>query len=376
VETDLAEDRRMLRTATAKFLQDLGGLQRLRALADDPLGYDPDARRQGADLGWFAMLIPERYGGGSVTGQGLLDLVEMAEELGRVLYPGPFLPTNVVAYAISEFGSEVQQQELLPRIAAGDATAAWCLTESSGSYDVATISLAAGQTSDGFILNGTKSVIQDAHVADIFLVTAKSDHGHLVQLLVPANTMGVTTRQLSSLDLNRRFADVHFANVKVPSTALLGDPALSTEAVDRQLAIAMTLQCADSVGGLSKVNEMTFEYANDRFAFGRPIASFQSIKHKCVDMYLALLGARSITAAAAEAVQEWSSEAMVIARIAKAFVGDAFSLGTEHCHQIHGGIAHTWDHDAHLFSRRSKSNEILFGSPEWHRDQLGRALGL
>jgi alkylation response protein AidB-like acyl-CoA dehydrogenase len=366
----------MLRTVTAKFLEDQGGLRRVRELADDQMGFGAAAWRQAADLGWFAMLVPERFGGGSVTGQGLMDLVEIAEELGRVLYGGPFLPTNVVADAISNFGTEDHQQELLPRIVIGDLIATWCLTEPSGSYDPATTLMNASPTSDGWVLNGTKSVIQDAHVADLFLVTARTDAGELVQFLVPADTDGITVQPLTSMDLSRRFADVRFDGVPVPRSSVLTQAARTTDAIDRQLAVAITLQCADSVGGLSRVNEMTFEYVNDRFAFGRPIASFQAIKHRCADMYLALLGARSITAAAAEAVQYLSQDAMVTVSMAKAFVGDAFSLGTQHCHQLHGGIAHTWEHDAHLFSRHSKSNEVIFGTPEWHRDRLGRMLGL
>jgi alkylation response protein AidB-like acyl-CoA dehydrogenase len=376
MEESRTDDRELLRETTAKFLEKYGSLARVRERTDDANAFDAEAWHQGADLGWVAMLASEGHGGGSVTGEGLLDLVEIARELGRFLHPAPFLPTNVVAFAISTFGSEDLKEEFVPGIVAGDVTGAWCFSEASGSVDPADIELVARKTPNGYELQGTKYFVQDGHCAALFLVTASDGAGGLTQLAVRRDTPGVVCTPMACIDFSRRVAEVRFDSVTVPASAVVGTAGQAADDIAQQLAVALVLQCADSVGALAQVNEMTFQYAIDRFAFGRPIGSFQAIKHRCVEMYLASIGAASITSAAAEAVEQRSSDAEVLVSVAKAFVGDAFSRSVEHCHQIHGGIAFTWEHNAHLYMRHAKFNEAMFGSPQWNRDRLGRLLDI
>ena len=376
MEGSRTEDRELLRETTARFIEKYGSLAQVREHFGEVRAFDADAWRQGADLGWAAMLASEDHGGGSVTGEGLLDLVEIARELGRFLHPAPFLPTNVVAFAISEFGSEELKEQFVPGIVTGESPGAWCFSEASGSVDPRDIELVARATSNGYELQGTKRFVQDGHCAAIFLVTASDGADGLTQLAVRSDTPGVVSTPMACIDLSRQVDEVRFESVTVPASAVVGTAGQAADDVAQQLAIALVLQCADSVGALAQVNEMTFQYAIDRFAFGRSIGSFQAIKHKCVEMYLNFIGARSITAAAAEAVQQRSSEAEALVSIAKAFVGDAFSRSVEHSHQIHGGIAYTWEHNAHLYMRRAKFNEAMFGSPQWHRDRLGHLLGI
>lgn len=377
MEGSRTQDRELLRDTTARFLEKYGSLAHVRDHSEDQNAFDAEAWRQGADLGWVAMLASDDHGGGSVTGESLLDVVEIARELGRFLHPAPFLPTNVVAFAISEFGSEELKEQFVPSIVTGDSPAAWCFSEASGSADPADIELLARKTSSGYELLGTKRFVQDGHCAALFLVTARDGAGGgLTQFAVPSAMPGVVSTPMACFDLSRRVDEVRFESVMVPESAVVGHAGQAANDVARQLAVALVLQCADSVGALAQVNEMTFQYAIDRFAFGRSIGSFQAIKHKCVEMYLNFIGATSITAAAAEAVEQRSSDAEALVSIAKAFVGDAFSRSVEHSHQIHGGISFTWEHNAHLYMRHAKFNEAMFGSPQWHRDRLGHLLGI
>lgn len=370
------DDRRLLGETTARFLDKYASVRWVRDHIDDLTAFDSDGWRRGAELGWAAMLVPEQHGGGSVSGHGVLDAAEIAEQLGRVLHPAPFLSTNVVAAAISRSGSNELRQDLLPSIAAGELTAAWCHTEASGSIDDAGISLEIRRVADGVQLDGAKRFVLDGHCASAFLVTGRDPAGGLTQAVVRRDAPGVSVQPMACTDFSRRVAEVRFDRSVVAESALVGQPGAADADVARQLALAVVLQCADSVGAMGSVNDMTFDYARERFAFGRAIGSFQAIKHRCVEMYLGAIGARAITAAAAEAAQQESPEAATFASLAKAYVGDAFSRNVEHAHQIHGGISYTWEHDVHLYSRHAKFNEAMFGSPGWHRDRLGAELGI
>lgn len=322
------------------------------------------------------MLVPEQYGGGSVTGEGILDLVEIAEEAGRFIHAAPVLSTNAAAYAIAQYGSPELRQEFLPAIAAGETPAAWCFAEDSGSFDADDLSLRIRRVSGGFELQGSKRFVQDGHCAGVLLVTGRDDDGGLTQVVVRNDAPGVVVEPLTSMDFSRRVAAVRFEGTTVPVEAVVGMPGAAGPAVAQQLMLALVLQCADSVGAMGALNDMTFEYAKERFAYGRPIGSFQAIKHKCVEMFMGFIGSQAVTAAAAKAFQTGDPDAGVRASIAKAYVGDAFSRNGEHAHQVHGGIGYTWEHDTHLYSRHAKFHEAMFGSPHWHRDRLSRGLGI
>lgn len=259
---------------------------------------------------------------------------------------------------------------------AGELIGTWCFAEQAGKYDPAEIALKIRSARGGIEVDGAKHYVQDAHCADVFLVAGRDDDGDLAQVLVPRDSPGITVVPMACLDLTRRVAEVRFDRTAVPRSALVGEPGNTVVEIEDQLALALVLQCADSVGAMESLHDRTIEYAKTRFAFGRAIGSFQAMKHRCVDMYLSLIGARAVTAAAAEAAQARTPDAASLAGIAKAYVGEAFSRSAEHAHQIHGGISYTWEHDIHLYSRHAKFNEAMFGSPSWHRDRLGRRLGV
>ncbi|HLG67352.1 MAG TPA: acyl-CoA dehydrogenase, partial [Acidimicrobiales bacterium] len=318
--------------------------------------------------------VPEEHGGGSVSGAGVEDLALVAQVLGRHVFPGPVLPTNLVAAAVARAGSPEQRAEHLPAIASGEVIATWAcaLAGDRCSYDA--IAVLATVEAGTVVLDGTVAPVQDAHVANLLLVTARSEGG-LVNVLVPAAADGVTVVPLRSLDLARRFAEVRFERVRVPASAVLGDAARAADDVDAIFDLAVALQSAETVGTADRLFAMTLQYAKDRKAFGRPIGSFQALKHRLADMALWLESSRATAAAAVTAVQLGARSAEATS-VAKSYIGEHAPLIARDCLQLHGGIGYTWEHDLHLYLRRIESNRALYGSPAAHLDRLAGLLGL
>ena len=315
------------------------------------------------------MLVPVEYEGGSVTEQPLVDLVVLAEELGRELNPGPFLPCNVVADAITRFGSDVQAKEHLPRIAHGEATCAWCLS-GDGSPEQSAIEVHATRADGGWRLDGVARYVHAAGDATLLLVTAKdADDDALVNLLVPRPTAGLSERAIAGLDLTRRFAEVRFDDVSVPIAAELAG---GWAVVERCLAVATVLLSAESVGGADLVFNSTVEYLKKHVEFGRTIGSFQAIKHRLADLLLDLEGMRAAAHYAALALADDLPDAPEAVATAGAYVDDTFAHLCGEALQLHGGIGFTWEHDVHLFVRRAKVNQVLYGDGAWHRERLVR----
>jgi alkylation response protein AidB-like acyl-CoA dehydrogenase len=315
------------------------------------------------------MLVPTEYEGGSVTGQPLVDLVVLAEELGRELNPGPFLPCNVVADAINRFGTDVQAKDHLPRIARGEATCAWCLS-GDGSPEQSAVEVRATRADGGWRLNGVARYVHAAGDATLLLVTAKDAEGDaVVNLLVPRPTAGLSERAIAGLDLTRRFAEVRFDDVSAPAAAELGG---GWAVMDRCLALATVLQAAESVGAADIVFTSTVEYVKKRVQFGRTIGSFQAIKHRLADLLLGLEGMRAAAHYAALALADDLPDAAEAVATAGAYVNDTFAHICGEALQLHGGIGFTWEHDVHLFVRRAKVNQVLYGDGAWHRERLVR----
>jgi alkylation response protein AidB-like acyl-CoA dehydrogenase len=369
MEIALSDDQQLFRETCRRALEAHSSLSRVRELIDDPVGFDRDVWAQGGELGWYAMLVPEEYGGGSVSGVGLVDLTIVAEELGRMVHPGPFQATNVVAFAIATAGSPDQRAEHLPSLASGERIATWAFAEPDRPWSAASVGLAAAPAGDGFVLDGRKVFVHDAQAADLLLVTALAPGG-LTQLLIPTDAPGVSIEPLESLDLARRMADVRFDGVRVPGDAVLGEVGGAAGAVERQLQVALVLQCAESTGVTDHALATTVEYAKDRVAFGRAIGSYQALKHRMADHRMWLEGSFATTAYAARSVGQGAGDAVLAARIANAHVGRWSTKILSDCVQIHGGIGMTWEHDLHLYFRRVIANEVLYGSPDEHHRSL------
>jgi alkylation response protein AidB-like acyl-CoA dehydrogenase len=369
INLELSSDQELFRETTRRFLEVESPLSAVRSLADSSDGFYRDLWLRGADLGWTSMLIPEEYGGGAVSGAGVLDLVIVAEEMGRMVAPGPLLSTNVVAAAIAAHGSEEQRDRFLPELAAGRSVASWCLAERGGQWTPDGVELTATKSDDGFVLSGVKTKVEAGAQADILLVTARSPEG-LTQFLVPPIAAGITIVPLESLDLVRRFAEVRFDDTQVPASALLGRVGGSAHDVDHQLQLALAIQCAETVGTADRIFDTTREYASDRVSFGRPLASYQVLKHRFADMKLWLEACQATSFEAACSVQTRSQNSGKLTSTAKAYVGRHATEIIQQCVQLHGGIAMTWDHDIHLYLRRATVNRSMYGTPAQHLDRL------
>ena len=374
MKLDLSPDQELVRDTTRRFLSERTPLTEVRRLADDPAGYDRAYWTQGAELGWTAMLVPEEHGGGSLTGEGLLDLVLVAEEMGRLVSPGPLVPVNVVASALGAVGSAAQCDGVLPGLIAGETVAAWCLAEPGGAWGSAEeLTVTAERTSAGWVLAGIKGPVEAAADADHLLVVARTVDGP-TQFLVPATTPGVTVVALRSLDLVRRFAEVRFAGAEVPADAVVGEVGGAAGDVERQLNVAVALQSAETVGVLDRTFAFTLEYAFDRYSFGRPLASYQALKHRFADLKMWLEACHATATGAAEAVQAGTADAGRLASVAAAYIGERSTAMVQDCVQLHGGIGITWEHDIHLYLRRATVNRAMYGTPKQHRQRLGALL--
>lgn len=371
----LSEEQQFFRDTTRRFLETECPLTEVRRLADDPRGYDAAYWCKGAELGWTSMLVAEEHGGGSLSEDGLLDLVLVAEEMGRLVSPGPLLAVSAVAGTISRSGTPDQRAALLPGLLSGEAVATWAYAEPGRSCSPAAVGLEAVPAVGGFVLNGTKSPVEAAAQASHLLVTARLGDA-LTQFLVPTDTAGVTVTPLACIDFVRKYGEVHFDNVHIPASAAVGGLGAASVDVERQLQVTVILQCAEVMGATQRVLDFTVEYAFDRYAFGRPLAAYQALKHRFADMKLWLEAGHAATTGAARAAPSGAHTAAEAASVAKAYVAQHAPMIIEDCVQMHGGIGVTWDHDIHLYLRRVTLHRELFGSPSEHRERVATMIGL
>jgi alkylation response protein AidB-like acyl-CoA dehydrogenase len=370
----LNPDEELFRQTTRRFLESEWPLETVRKLAADPDGFDRSTWQRGAELGWTSLLAPAALGGGGLAGAGLLDLTLVAEEMGRLVSPGPLLPANVVALALS--GSDrAEHRQVLDDVMTGRVVPAWAVAEPGGRWSGDDVALSATQGPDGFVLDGVKAPVEAATYADYFLVAARTGDG-LSQFLVPRDTPGVTVVPMGTVDLTRRYGTVRFESARVPATGLVGELSAAADAVERQLWAGLVIQCAETVGAIDRVFGFTVEYAFDRVSFGRPLASYQALKHRFADMKMWLEASAAAADGAARAVQDEAPDAGELVSAAKSYIGQHATAIVQDCVQLHGGIGVTWEHDIHLYLRRVTVNRSLLGTPEDHRERLAVLLAL
>jgi alkylation response protein AidB-like acyl-CoA dehydrogenase len=368
VNVELSQEQEAFRNTTRRFLEARVPLLVVRQLYESHDGFERSWWREAAELGWTSLFGPE-VGGGGISPIPTRDAVIVAEEMGRMVAPGPFLPVSVVAAALLWEGTATQRADLLPALASGDSIASWALAEPGDVWDPASFMTRAVLDGDIMVLTGTKAYVEAATTSDHFLVTARTDDG-LTQALVAANADGVTVTPGRSIDMTRRFGLVTFDGTRVPTSAVLGTVAGAGPAVERQVQLAIALQCAELVGVAQRTLEFTLEYGSSRHAFGRPIVSFQALKHRIADMTVWLEGSKAVTDALAQAIDDEDPESLHLARIAKAYVGEHCPDVVDDCVQITGGIGVTWEHDIHLYNRRATLDRALYGTPEDHKEQV------
>jgi alkylation response protein AidB-like acyl-CoA dehydrogenase len=370
VELELSSDQKLFQAAARALLEAGDPLDRIRNLADDDPGWDRTWWKRAAELGWAATLVPEQLGGGSVSGEGVRDLALLAEELGAGVAPSPFLPTNVVlAGLVAAHGAGPDHAEQIEALVAGESIATWAVYEPGREWSPHETRVTATPAPGGWRLDGTKDRVEAGCQADVLLVVAMSPEGP-TQFLVPTSATGVSVHPQWSLDLSRTFAEVRLDDVIVGPEAVVGAVGGAAAQIEQQLQVALVIQCAEVCGGLDKVFGATLQWAFDRYSFGRPLASYQALKHRFADMRTWLEACHATTQAAAAAVQTASPQAAQLVSVAKSFVAERALQILQDCVQLNGGIGVTWEHDLHLYLRRATSHRSMYGTPEDHRRRL------
>ncbi|WP_016696035.1 acyl-CoA dehydrogenase family protein [Rhodococcus rhodochrous] len=364
---DPSPDQEFFRDTTARFLAERVPPDGIRRLRDDPDGFAADYWRAGAELGWTGLLVDEDHGGGSLSGLGLVDLTLVAHEFGRHAAPGPLCPTNIAAEMLGRYGKD--HEETLAALLAGRATAAWCLDEPRAGSRTATAPVEIRIDGDEVVVTGTKRPVEAVITADLLLVTGRTGQD-VTNVLVPRDAQGVSITPLRSIDVTRRYAAVHFDEVRVPLSSVVGGPGGGADDAARARRTAIVISCAESVGALQAVFDLTVAWAFDRYSFGRPLASYQELKHRFADMKTWIEASHAIADRAAGAVATSSSDADELVCAAKAYIGQYGSELVQDCIQIHGGIGVTYEHDLHLYARRAAANRSGFGTPAEHRARL------
>ncbi len=372
MDFSVSDEQSMLRDTVRAFVADKAPLDAVRTWMETPEGFDADLWASIAELGLASMHIPEEYGG---AGFSFRELGVVLEELGRGLTPSPMFASIVLgASAVLLAGSEAQKSAVLPSVAMGETTLAVAVAEPRGTWRPDDISATLTEHDGDLVLSGRKAYVVDGHTADDIVVVARDAAGTIRFVLVPGNSDGLTRTPVESMDMTRKLAALDFGNVAVSADAELhgGD----ADTLERLHDIAAVGLAYEQLGGAQATLEMAVEYAKTRHQFGRPIGSFQAIKHKCADMLVAVESARSVVHAAGWAVDNDEDELAILAPLARTICSQAYFDVTADNIQVHGGIGFTWEHDAHLYFKRAKSSLLLLGSPQSWRDRLAERIGV
>jgi alkylation response protein AidB-like acyl-CoA dehydrogenase len=361
---NLSEDQQFFRETTDRFLTEQVPPDTLRQLRHDPIGFDPSYWRRGAELGWTSLLVSEQHGGGTISDSGLADAALVAYEFGRHAAPGPLAVVNIVAATLSELDAA---PDVLAGLLSGERIATWCAPPFGSRAWQPTVELR--RDGDDLVLRGEARVVESAGQAAHLLVTCNDDNG-ITQVLVATDTPGVSVSPMQTVDLTRRFDVVSFADVRVPAAAVVGTAGDGRAQVHRQFELLIVLLNAESVGAMQSAFDMTVEWAFDRYSFGRPLASYQALKHRFADMYMWLQSSHATSDAACAGVTGGDPDSAELVSAAKAYIGQYGPELVQDCTQMHGGIGVTFEHDLHLFLRRVTVNRGLAGTPADHRQRI------
>jgi alkylation response protein AidB-like acyl-CoA dehydrogenase len=366
-----SDEQEELRAAVRRFLTEKSPESEVRRLMDTTEGYDPAVWSQMADqLGLQSLTIPEEFGG---SGFSYVELIVVLEEMGAALLCAPFFSTvALAANALLTSGDDDAKKNYLPGVASGETIATLAITEDNGKWDFSGIECAAEPKGDRWVLDGHKMFVLDGHVADLVVVAARTAEG-VTLFAVDGDAVGLTRTPLPTMDQTRKQARLEFS--ATPATRL-GTDGGAEPGLSKTLDLAAVALAAEQVGGAQHVLDASVEYAKTRIQFGRPIGSFQAIKHKCADMLLEVESAKSAAYYAGWAAAEDSDELPVVASLAKSYCSEAYFHAAAENIQIHGGIGFTWEHPAHLYFKRAKSSELLLGDPSYHRELLAQRIGI
>jgi alkylation response protein AidB-like acyl-CoA dehydrogenase len=368
----LSEDQEMLQRTARDFLARECPPAVVRQATQTPAGASEAVERKMAGIGWNGLLVPERYGG---LGLGMLDVAVLLGELGRAAAPGPFLFSAVLAtQTIVTAGSRRQMQEWLPKLAAGQTTATVALFEESDRLDPPGVRARARRLGADYGITGTKLFVPYANTADLLITACRTAGGDgpsgITLFLIERRAPGITVRLLDTIDHTRRLCEVEMRGVRVGREQVLGTAGLAWPVIAKLLDVAAVALAADALGGSERVLDMAVSYSKTREQFGRPIGSFQAIKHMAAEMVAEVEPARSLLWYAAHAQEALPREASRAASMAKASLCDIFARCADRAVQMHGGIGFTWEHDLHFWFKRAKWDELAFGDPSYHRERV------
>jgi len=366
-----SEEQEELRRMVRRFLEEKSPETEVRRLMATTEGYDEAVWSQMADqLGLQSMIIPEEFGG---AGFGYVELLVVLEEMGAALLCAPYFATVALATnALLTSGDDGSKKQWLPGIASGETIATLAITEDAGRWDLDGVTTTATGSGSSFTLDGHKSFVLDGHTAGLILVAARTAAG-LSLFAVEGDAAGLTRTPLATMDQTRKQARLEFS--ATPAT-LIGQDGGAAEGLERTLQLAAIALSAEQVGGAQRVLDSSVDYAKNRIQFGRPIGSFQAIKHKCADMLLEVESAKSAAYYGAWAASVDDEDLPIAASLAKSYCSEAYFHCAAENIQIHGGIGFTWEHPAHLYFKRAKSSELLLGDPAYHRELLAQRLGI
>ena len=365
------DEQEQLRDFVRSFLEEKSPESAVREQMDTEQGFDPDVWAQMSEqMGLPALTIPEAYGGQGFT---RIEQVVVLEEMGRSLLCAPYFSSAVMAAnALMLCGDEAAKQAHLPQIASGETRGTLAFTEQNGRWDEPGITMAATADNGSWSLDGVKMYVLDGHTADLVVVAARTAGG-VSLFTVDPDADGLTRTALSTMDQTRKQAKLTFEGVEA---TLIGEEGQGWPVLEAALDLAAVALAAEQVGGAQRCLDMSVEYAKVRVQFGRPIGSFQAIKHKCADMLLEVESAKSAAYYAGWCAAEMNDELPQVASLAKSYCSEAYFHAAAENIQIHGGIGFTWEHPAHLYFKRAKSSELLFGDPTYHRELLAQRIGL
>lgn len=378
MDLEYSEEQKILRDSVANFLKAELDSEKLRDLIETPHGMTDKLWTKIAEQGWLGVIAPEQYGGFAL---GATELGIICEEMGRALMPSVYFSTAVLGVpAIAIGGTDSARERLLEKIIGGELKATLGLLDKSAGLGPSNVTeTKAEKKGDGWVLNGTKYLVPDAMAADVVVVAAKTGGGEdgTTLFIVEKGAAGVSAEANNLTDLTSRSGQIVLDNVEVGADAVVGEPGEGWKVVDQVLMIAGVCLAGESVAASEKILKMTIDYAKERTQFGKPIGSFQAVKHPLANLFVMVESARSAYQYAAWAVDASDEHLRSAVACARLTSEETYRRTTLDSLQAHGGIGFTWEYDLHLYLKRAKHNQYFLGlDSDYEQIVASEALGI